>query len=226
MSTTQTIAEERTTADVVSEYRALSTLAVTAFLLGVLSITAFVGWVFWFLALLALLVGLYAVMTIRTRPEELTGEGLAIAGMALAAICLVGSVGLFLYEFKTELPPGHQRLYYAFLEPDAGVPGQVTPDFADKIDGHRVFIKGYIYPGLKKEGIRRFLLVRDKGDCCFGGNPIVTERIQVTLAEPHRLQFTDRKIKVAGKFRLEQAGGAVDAGGGLYYHIDDASWSR
>ena len=73
------------------------------------------------------------------------------------------------------------------------------------------------------EGIKTFLLVRDKGDCCFGGNPKLTDRIQVTLADPERLQFDPYLHKVAGTFRLvKDAGQAVDATGEVYYHLDNS----
>ena len=87
------------------------------------------------------------------------------------------------------------------------------------LEGKRIFIKGYIYPGREMEGIKTFLLVRDQGDCCFGGNPKITDRIQVTLVDPLRLTFRSRLHKLAGVFHVRPTT-AVGAGGGVYYQLE------
>ncbi len=123
----------------------------------------------------------------------------------------------------TEVPEGFQRVSYAQLQPDEGQPGQVVPPLAKELDGEKVFIKGYVFPGTQRRGIKTFLLVRDKGDCCFGGNPKVTDRVQVTLTDPQRLTFSSGLHKVAGTFRLDQQtpAQAVDAGGKVFYYLDN-----
>ncbi len=76
------------------------------------------------------------------------------------------------------------------------------PSSAMALEGKKVFIKGYVYPGREMEGIKTFLLVRDQGDCCFGGNPKITDRIQVTLVDPLRLTYKPRLHKLAGVFHV------------------------
>ena len=49
------------------------------------------------------------------------------------------------------------------------------------LDGQRIFIKGYMYPTKELEGLNSFLLVKDTGQCCFGGNPAITDMIMVTM---------------------------------------------
>jgi len=218
---------EQTEPLIEEDYRALSALAVTSFVLGGLSVLAFLGPIFAVICVLGIICGISATMKIRSRRMELTGEGLATAGIALSTFCLIGSMGLFTYVFLTEVPDGHARMYYAELQPTKGVRGEKTPPLAASIDGEKVFIKGYVYPGERQRGIQTFLLVRDQGDCCFGGDPVVTERIQVTLADPERLTYTKRLVKVWGTFRLEEMASAADATkGGVYYHIDEAGWSQ
>jgi hypothetical protein len=84
-----------------------------------------------------------------------------------------------------------------------------------------VLIKGYMYPGKQTQGIRQFLLVRDQGDCCFGGNPKITDRVLVQLAVPAGIDFTPRMVKIAGRFQVRPAG-APEIGGGVLYHLEDA----
>ena len=210
-------------------YRALSTHAVTSFILGVLSVLAFLGPLFALLCLLGILCGIYGIMQIRSRPLELAGFGLAVAGVLLSGTTLVASLGLFTYTFLTEVPDGYQRTYWSQLQPEEGVMGQKMPPFAETMNGKDIFTKGYIFPGPREKGIKTFLLVRDKGDCCFGGDPKITDRIQVTLDDSRRLTFTARKVKVWGSFRLEEIAstvGTTETKGGVYYHIDNAQWSR
>lgn len=226
MSTAQVFEQPDARADEL-HYRALSTHAVTSFILGVLSVLAFLGPLFAIVCALGILWGIFAVMKIRSRPLELAGGGFAVAGIALSGFTLVASLSLFTYTFFTEVPEGFTRMYYSQLQPEEGVLGQTTPPFAQSVHGKDVFIKGYIYPGPRVKGIKTFLLVRDKGDCCFGGDPTITDRIQVTLDDSRRLTFTDRKVKVWGSFRLEELANAVHAEkGGVYYHIDNARWTR
>ena len=97
--------------------------------------------------------------------------------------------GWLTYDYLTEVPDGYERISYADLQPDPAQAGQVVPPSALELEGKKIFIKGYIYPGREKDGIRQFLLVRDQGDCCFGGNPKITDRIQVTLVEPQAAEL-------------------------------------
>ncbi len=222
MSTAPTF--EPTETESLSQYRALSAHAVASFVLGMMSPLAFFGLLFVVICVLGILCGIYAQMKIASRRMELTGSGLAAAGIALSATCLLGSVGYAMYVYRTEVPEGFSRIFYSQLEPE---PGEVVPASAKERTGEKVFIKGYIFPDSRKNGIKTFLLCRDKEQCCFGGNPIITDRIQVTLSDPHRLTFTDRMVKVWGKFRFEAVNNSVgDTQGGVFYHIDDAEWTR
>ena len=98
-----------------------------------------------------------------------------------------------------------------------------VPDSAHEFDGKRVLIKGYALAGNRKDGIRVFILVRDKGDCCFGGNPKLTDRILVQLKPGHVFSYTDRLQKLAGFFRIRPAQ-AVDVAGDVIYQLEDAEF--
>jgi hypothetical protein len=204
------------------QYRALCAAAVTSLLFGLLSVVSFLSPFLFLIPFLGILVGLYALAQIRQRPHELAGRGLALAGIILSLILLTAGIIVAVYVYMTEVPEGYRRLYYSQLQPEEGRVGQLVPPLAKELDGQRVFIKGYVFPGQQQRGIKEFLLVRDKGDCCFGGNPRLTDRIQVTLADPQRLTFSPRLHKVAGTFRLDmRPSKAIDAGGQVYYYLDD-----
>jgi hypothetical protein len=202
-------------------YRPLSVAAVASVFVGLLSCTAPLAWPLVAIPVIGVLLAIFALVKVRRHRDELTGEGLARIGLALSLVFVVAGPAWLTYDFATEVPPGYTRVSYAELQPDAAEVGQVIPPSAADLEGKRVFIKGYVYPGREKDGIRQFLLVRDQGDCCFGGNPKITDRIQVTLSDPLRLTFQPRLHKVAGTFHvapLNQATGG--AKGGVFYHLE------
>ena len=148
----------------------------------------------------------------------------AFFGWSLVAVPLIGVVlaGIaHAHEYATELPEGFVRLSYADLQPAEGEQATRVPDPARAMDGRDVLLKGYIYPGKQQHGLVQFLLVRDQGDCCFGGNPKITDRVLVQLADPAGIDFTPKLTKVAGRFRVQPAG-AADLQGGVLYHLDAA----
>ncbi len=202
------------------QYRALSTAAVASLIVGLLSPLAILDWSLVAVPVVGVLVSLLAIVTVRRNRAELSGETLARAGLALSLLFGVIGPGWLGYVYATELPPGYERISYAQLQPDDAQRGQIVPPEALALEGKKVFIKGYVYPGNRTDGIQEFLLVRDQGDCCFGGNPKITERIRVKLDEPLRLTYKPRLHRLGGVFHVEAKDEAIDnAAGGLLYHL-------
>jgi hypothetical protein len=203
-------------------YRALSGVTVAAAALALLSPLALLDWWLAVVPLFGLVLGGVAVRDIARRPAELTGRGISLAASAVSAALLVGGLGYQTYVYATELPPGFERLNYTMLQPLPGDPPTAVPDSALEMSGRDVLLKGYMYPGKQQRGITQFLLVRDQGDCCFGGNPKITDRVLVTLKEPNGIPFSSRLRKIAGTFVVRPTGTAV-LDGGVLYHLEDAS---
>ena len=210
-----------TTAADADVYRPISGTAIAAAALAAVSPLVFLGWSFAPLPAIATLLAAIALRDTRRRSEAVSGAGIAAAALVVAASLLVGGVSRLAITYSRELPAGHTRLSYALLQPLPGDPPTAVPDSARSLDGRDVLLKGYIYPGSRQRGITDFLLVRDQGDCCFGGDPKITDRVLVRLADQKGIEFTPRLVKIAGRFRIEPAG-APDAGGGVLYHLDDA----
>jgi hypothetical protein len=213
-------ADDESAAGDYSQYRALSPAAVTSCVLGLASGAAFFDWWLVVLPVLGLALGVFALRRIAAREDELTGRHVAMGGVVLSGLCLIGSQGRHWYERLTEVPDGHIRISYADLQPPER---SVVPisDAARDFDGQRVFIKGYVLAGNRTKGIRTFILVRDQGDCCFGGNPKLTDRILVQLKDGETFNYTDRLQKLAGRFQVKP-GQAVDVAGDVVYQLDDA----
>lgn len=205
----------------VASYRSLSSAAVVCLVLGLLSPLTAVAWVMAAIPALALVVGAWALWRIRRFPDDYTGVGLAKTGMALAAVSWPLGWGRLAYEYATEVPPGYQRISYAELQTDPARPNEIVPASAAALDGKRVFIKGYVYPGATDHGIRRFLLVRDNGTCCFGGEkPKLNDMIDVTLTGDLAINYSTGVRKVAGTFKVAPQQGIDPSVGIVLYQLE------
>jgi hypothetical protein len=210
---------QETAAD--ESYRSVSGVTVASAALALLSPLAFLDWWLAVVPLFGMVLGGVALRDIALRPTEVTGKGLSLAAIAISVAAFIAGLGYQTYVYATELPPGFERLNYAMLQPLPGDPPTAVPDSALEMSGRDVLLKGYMYPGKQQQGITQFLLVRDQGDCCFGGNPKITDRVLVTINEPKGVSFSSRLRKIAGRFVVKPTGTAV-LDGGVLYHLEDA----
>ncbi len=207
-------------ADHYEQYRALSTSAVASLIVGLLSPLAILDWTLVVIPLIGVPLSLLALVKVRRHRDELSGEALARTGLLLTLLFSIVGPAWLSYVYVTEVPDGYARISYSELQPDESQPGQLVPPQALDLEGKKIFIKGYVYPGQRKDGIREFLLVRDQGDCCFGGDPKITDRIQVSLEDSLELTYQTRLHKLGGTFHVEPQNKAIDgAKGGVFYHL-------
>lgn len=202
-------------------YRSLSGTAIAAACVALLSPLVFVGWSFLAVPIVGVALAAVALGDVARRPEAVTGRGLALAALIGSLATLVAGGGFLAWDYARELPPGFTRIHYGLLQPLPGDPPTAIPESAVGLAGRDVLLKGYMYPGSRQQGITEFLLCRDQGDCCFGGDPKLTDRVLVRITDPKGIAFTQRLVRIAGRFRVEPAGTA-ELGGGVLYHLDDA----
>ena len=205
-------------------YRAVSGTAIAAAVAAVLSPLAFFDWSLAVVPILGVVLGGLAYRTISRRPDEFTGRPLAIGAIVVSAVSLIAGLVTLSRAYAAELPEGYERLNYGMLQPLPGDPPDAVPDSAQSMNGRNVLLKGYMYPGKQQTGITQFLLVRDQGDCCFGGNPKITDRVLVQLKDPGHpkgVDFSSRLTKIAGRFVIRPMG-APGLDGGVLYHLEDA----
>ncbi len=204
-------------ADIVVRYRALSSAAVASLIVGVLSIAALLDPIMVAIPLIGIVLSVYAMRSCTRRSEELSGRRLAVVGLALSGFFVVAGPARLYHVYATELPPGYERITYADLQPDPDVIGQLIPPDIKKFDGQKIFIKGYPLPGQRQSGIKDFVLCRDQGQCCFGGNPALTDQVHVRLMDPLRLEYKLRLLKLAGTFHVRQPKPGEDPPRPYYY---------
>jgi hypothetical protein len=73
--------------------------------------------------------------------------------------------------------------------------------------GKKIRIRGYMYPTLRKKGLKQFVLVRDNMECCFGPGAALFDCVLVTMAPEQTAEYSIRPIAVEGTLRLEELPG-------------------
>jgi len=165
-------------------------------------------------AALAVLVSAWAYRVVRKAPDAWSGGGVALGCLAVQALVGLGAGTLHAYSYAVEVPDGFRRINFASDISEKGLEnrdGVAAPPAAVKaLDGQPVFVKGYMYPSKQMHGIASFILCKDSGDCCFGGQPAPTDMIVVQMPADQGASFRTGLMAVAGTFR---AAAQVDADG-------------
>jgi hypothetical protein len=204
------------------QYRAVSLSAVTTLILGIISLPALLFSKLLILPAIGVLIGLYSVIYLRRRRDEFVGLNLARVGLAMSAVVLIAGSAYSGYVYATEVPEGYKRISFEQLQPAANQsPELPIPPSALALNGKKVFVKGYVHPGVdRRTGIKQFVLVPDMKTCCFGGQPKLTDMIEVTLQDPNRINYSFARRKLAGVLRVTPYKKQVAGLDGVYYQLD------
>jgi hypothetical protein len=203
--------------DETAQYRALHSGAVTGLVLGGLSALVIAGaassiqaaMFFVPIPVLGIVVCLLSVAAINRQPDVYDGRSMALIGLFLSLACLTTGVSYGSYVYFTEVPDGYARTSFSAMKPDdmqelGGV--AIPPDIA-ALDGKKIFIKGYIRPDsvTVSRGIKRFLLVRDNNQCCFGDLSTIKyyDQIDVEMVGSRRVDYEEGVFKIGGILRVE-----------------------
>jgi hypothetical protein len=209
--------------DQYQQYRALSMSAVVTLILGIISLPVLIFPHLFIIPLAGMILGAYSVLSLRKRGNEFTGLGAARVGLALCTIFFIGGIAYDAYCYATEVPDGYRRISFQELQPDKSHPELPIPPTAVELSGEKVFVKGYVYPDGQSSNIKQFVLVPDMGTCCFGGQPKLTDMIQVTLRDPHRIEYSYYRRKLAGVLKVSNQKKPVSGLDGVYYELDAES---
>ncbi len=185
------------------QYRSISKAAVLSVVFAVLGLMYFIGVIFAILPILAIGFGLHAHSSCKKYPEELTGRKAALIGLALSVLTLLGAGGMHAYIYSTEVPEGYQRISFYDLKPNTKTQLWYS-EKADDFDGKKVFLKGYVRPGDKKYELSSFIMVGDWGDCCFGGNPEITDVVGVSITTDDTVNYSLGLRRIGGTFRVNK----------------------
>lgn len=187
-------------------YRAVSRAAIASLIFGFLSLPGLLQ-TFAPMLLLTLVGIIAAIIALRATTryaDEFSGKPIAIAGLALNMVLLVGGLTGHIYVYLTEVPEGYERVaFYELQQPSSQ--RDLPTERAIGLDGAKIFLKGYIHPSSGSGMLRQFVMVPDLGTCCFGGQPRSTDMIEVTLTDGQTIKAGMTKIKLAGTFKVNRA---------------------
>ncbi|MFM7070996.1 MAG: DUF3299 domain-containing protein [Planctomycetota bacterium] len=201
-------------------YRVVSKAAVLSLAIGLVSVVALVSVGMLAVPAVGLAFGLLALRAIRLYPDEVSGKVPAWMGVLLSGVLLASGATLHTYLYLTELPEGYERYSFQELQPDKEFPELPIPPSALEMNGRKIFIKGYVHPGVQGAGpVDRFVLVPDMGTCCFGGQPKLTDMIDVKLINGDSLSYSMRKRSLKGVFTVDPRIVAPDGSQGACYRL-------
>jgi hypothetical protein len=184
------------------QYRSVSKATICCLVFTILG--ALFSWIsplFLLMPVLGIGFGMVALSSFRRFPDELIGKLGAKIGLFASLLMLIIGTGTHWYVYATEVPEGYQRISFADLKPPKRNPLPYG-EKAKEIDGEKVFLKGYVRPSTKKKGLKKFIMVGDFGDCCFGGSPKITEIVAVDIRIPKTIDYGWGLRKIGGTFKL------------------------
>ncbi len=214
------LVSDETLPEEIQNYKPISPMATLSLLCGIAGVIAAItvvdlGWAFAAVPAIAAVLGFRGLRSIKR--YDMAGRGAAKLGIVVSTLALLGGTGYYVYYLKTAIPPGYAEITYEPLQ-------TATPEAADSsakaLDGKKIYLRGYIYPTNQSTGIKTFMLCRDNGTCCFGGQPKLTDMVEVKLQEPLTLDYTSSLHGVGGVFRVKSEGAGKL--GTVVYHIDNA----
>ncbi|MBT5019168.1 MAG: hypothetical protein HON04_10520 [Planctomicrobium sp.] len=206
-SSTPQIQREFYDADTFS-YRTVPVIAVVGLVISLLSAMSIFIWIALPLCAIGLIVSTLSFFVIRRNRDIYSGTMVALSGMLLSASFLISGVSYQVYTYQTEVPEGYERISFVNDISDKGIITQngyqtIHPDIA-KLDGKKIFLKGYIYQTGKLRDLESFLLVKDNQSCCFGATPAIIDRMGVVMDPDKAIDYKAGKVGVAGTFRLNK----------------------
>ncbi|MDP6446561.1 MAG: hypothetical protein QGG36_15870 [Pirellulaceae bacterium] len=204
----------------IAPYRAVSKAAVLSLFFGLLGLLAILFPTLLFLPLAGSFLGVIGLRIIGRYPDEVTGYIPGLLGTMLSLGVFIGGSITHTVIYLTEVPEGYTRISFSQLQPNADIPGQQIPVDVDRFNAEQVFVKGYVHPSVLGMGpVNQFVLVPDMGTCCFGGQPKLTDMIEVTTNGPLTVKYSTRRRRLAGTFEVDGKIKPVNGLGGVYYRL-------
>ena len=199
-------------------YRAVSVLAVVAFVLSLFTPLMFLSNWFIIFPLIGALCGIFGLYNILSCPFDYTGRGLALGGIIFSFVLGICAAGWGVWHYYFSVPYGYTAVHFMELRP-VDDNSRRLPDHILKLaeEQRKVYIKGYMYPERKLSGIQNFMLVRTQEHCKFctpEQNPF--DMIRVHCLGELRTQFRTKPIFVGGTLYVNEDFGY----GELPYYIE------
>ena len=168
------------------DYIPVTPWAPIALALGLIGLTGFIGVFGLYVAYFGIFIGLAAIAKIRASDGAVKGSWMAVTGLVLSlASASLGSAKMY-HAYRTEVPDGYKRVSFQkevcekeFVYVNGN--RKLDPGVAELM-GEKIYIKGFMWATQDSEGLVNFILLKDNGECCFGGRPKSHDFVWVKLA--------------------------------------------
>ena len=188
------------------DYRPTPVIVPIAVALGVLSSSSLLGVVGILIGLIGTVVGVLAAVKVYRSAGMYSGKWAALLALLLSGFFTVFGIGSQVHAFNTEVPEGYRRVSFSqeisakgFLVNEGRM---VLHPEVEQLLEEPIFLKGYMYPQRQTKDLQEFLLLKDTGECCFGGQPNPTDMILVQMQGDTRADYSQGRVAVAGVFKL------------------------
>jgi hypothetical protein len=197
-------------------YRAVSILAVIAFVLSLFTPLMLLNNWFIIFPLIGAICGIFGLYNILSCPFDYTGRGFALCGIVFSFLLGISAAGWGVWLYYFNVPYGYTAVQFLELRPDER--GRL-PEHILKLaeERRKVYIKGYMYPGRQLSGIQNFMLVRTVEHCKFctpEQNPF--DMIGVYCKGDLRAVFRTKMVSIGGELYINPE----HRYGELPYHIE------
>jgi hypothetical protein len=198
-------------------YRAVSILAVVAFVLSLFTPLMLLSNWFMIFPLFGAICGIFGLYNILTCPFDYTGRGFALGGIVFSFLLGIAAAGWGVWHYYFSVPYGYTEVQFLELRRDEQT--KKLPEHILKIaqEQRKIYIKGYMYPGRQLSGISDFTLVRTQEHCKFCApeqNPF--DMITIHCTGDLRAQFRTKIVHVGGTLLVNED----FRYGELPYHIE------
>lgn len=193
------------------DYTPVSPWGPIALVLGVMSLSGFLGLFGLFVAVAAVLIGVVSVFRIRAEGGLVKGMWMAVAGCVLSMSSLSLGSTRMVWNYQHECPEGYQRVNFPndiaakqFLY--FGAARKLHPDVAPYVN-QKLFLKGFMWQTQKTDGLKGFVLLKDNGECCFGGKPQPYDMMWVELQDDQTTRAWTSLVAVSGTLEVNLTAG-------------------
>ena len=105
---------------------------------------------------------------------------------------------------------------------DAPFKRDLLPKKIESLEGQLVRLRGYMLPSFQQSGIKKFVLVRDNMECCFGPGAAIYDCVIIEMLGSASASFSVRPMAVEGVFSVSEFKGP-DGNHLAIYHIEGRS---
>lgn len=190
-------------------FRPVPFLAPVSLVFGLSAVAGLANLALLSIGFVGMILGMAALLRIRKSDGVYGGERLAWSGTLLSILFLMGGTSLHAYNYATEVPEGYVRKSFAKLAKTKPIlkngATQIAPEVVEEWDNQKVYVYGYMYPTGVLQGLKSFVLCKDTGQCCFGGNPLIEDMIVVNMTGDLTIDHRELiRVGIGGTFHAKK----------------------